>query len=65
MVQLAQAGEFEQLCEMGGGNCEEILETAGAQNVPLEGWLGSTLSKRRPRGRLVVPGRTDGRDVRP
>ncbi len=35
MVRLAQAGEFEQLCEMGGGNCERILETAGASNVPL------------------------------
>lgn len=36
MVSLAQAGQFEQLCEMGGGNCEHILESAGAQNVPLD-----------------------------
>lgn len=36
MVQLAQAGELEQLCEMGGGNCERILETAGTQNVPTD-----------------------------
>ena len=36
MVRLAQAGEFEQLCEMGGGNCERILETAGAGNVPAD-----------------------------
>ena len=36
MVELAQAGNFEQLCEMGGGNCEEILETAGPGNVPLD-----------------------------
>jgi hypothetical protein len=34
MVRLARAGEFEQLCEMGGGNCEVILETAGETNVP-------------------------------
>lgn len=36
MVRLAQAGEFDQLCEMGGGNCERILETAGAANVPAD-----------------------------
>lgn len=34
MIRLAQAGEFEKLCEMGGGNCERILETSGAENVP-------------------------------
>ena len=36
MVRLAQAGEFEQLCKMGGGNCERILATAGAENVPVD-----------------------------
>jgi hypothetical protein len=36
VVRLAQAGEFEQLCEMGGGNCEDILATAGADNVPAD-----------------------------
>jgi hypothetical protein len=36
MVQLAQAREFDKLCEMGGGNCERILETAGATNVPAD-----------------------------
>lgn len=36
MVRLAQAGEFEQLCDMGGGNCEDILATAGAENVPAD-----------------------------
>jgi hypothetical protein len=36
MVRLAQAGEFERLCEMGGGKCENILETAGADNVPAD-----------------------------
>ena len=33
-VRLAEAGRFVELCEMGGGNCEEILEGAGADNVP-------------------------------
>jgi len=36
MVRLAQAGAFEQLCEMGGGNCEDILANAGAENVPAD-----------------------------
>ena len=36
MVRLAQAGEFEQLCRMGGGNCEQILATGGAENVPVD-----------------------------
>jgi hypothetical protein len=36
IVRLAQAREFEQLCEMGGGNCEDILAAAGAENVPAD-----------------------------
>ena len=36
MVRLAQAGDFEKLCQMGGGNCEDILATAGAENVPAD-----------------------------
>lgn len=36
MVRLAQAGEFDRLCEMGGGNCEQILESAGVENVPVD-----------------------------
>jgi len=36
MVRLAQAGQFEQLCDMGGGNCEDILANAGADNVPAD-----------------------------
>jgi hypothetical protein len=35
-VRLAQAGEFERLCAMGAGNCEEILDQAGRDNVPVD-----------------------------
>ena len=34
VVRLAKAGEFDQLCKIGGGNCIRILAAAGAQNVP-------------------------------
>lgn len=33
-VQLAQQGRFDELCALGGGNCEVILDTAGRQEVP-------------------------------
>jgi hypothetical protein len=36
MVDLARDGEFEQLCQLGGGNCEDILASAGAGNVPAD-----------------------------
>ena len=34
IVQLAQAREFDKLCQLGGGNCERILASAGADKVP-------------------------------
>lgn len=33
-VRLARAGEFVSLCQLGGGNCETILDTAGRDRVP-------------------------------
>ena len=33
-VQLAQHGQFVELCALGSGNCEVILDTAGRQEVP-------------------------------
>lgn len=33
-VRLATQGDFVDLCRLGGGNCERILEAAGANRVP-------------------------------
>jgi hypothetical protein len=33
-VALAAAGNFDELCALGGGNCEETLEDAGRDAVP-------------------------------
>ncbi len=35
-VRLARAGNFVGLCQLGGGNCEDVLATAGREAVPLE-----------------------------
>ena len=31
VITLTRAGDFDGLCEVGGGNCEQILESAGRQ----------------------------------
>jgi hypothetical protein len=34
IVRLARAGNFEEMCALGDGNCERILEVAGRDAVP-------------------------------
>ena len=34
IVALARAGEFEALCDLGSGNCEQALDDAGRDAVP-------------------------------
>lgn len=36
VVDLAQRRDFTGLCELGGGNCERILEEAGREAVPVD-----------------------------
>lgn len=34
IVRLARVGDFEEMCALGDGNCEQILEMAGRDAVP-------------------------------
>ena len=52
VVELAQARDFDGLCAIGDGNCEDHLETAGRERVPPD--PPSVIGSR------IIPTRTEG-----
>ena len=48
VVSVARSGNFDALCELGGGSCEDFLNEAGGQDVP-------ELSPQIVGGRVIQP----------
>lgn len=71
-VGLARSGSWEELCALGGGNCEETLNDAGRDAVPADGpivlatWLVTSTPAGDGRvnqgGRILEVCGIDGRD---